>query len=60
VVLSRRFAVGNVDIALILEPWVQGGEIRGLGGHIMHYHDIALMYGTVVMPFRVWISVPGT
>jgi hypothetical protein len=31
-VLSQKLAMGKADIALIQEPWVQGGQIRGLGG----------------------------
>jgi hypothetical protein len=31
-VLKQKLAMGNTDIALIQEPWGQGGQIRGSGG----------------------------
>jgi hypothetical protein len=30
--LCHKLALGKADIALIQEPWVQGGQIRGLSG----------------------------
>jgi hypothetical protein len=31
-VLCRKLGLGKVDIALIQEPSIQGGQIRGIGG----------------------------
>jgi hypothetical protein len=65
--LCRKLATGEIDIALIQEPWVYGDQIRGL--HNIRGHcflldpalvlDLAFSSGTQFMPFHCQSSVRG-